>query len=219
MTLKWCALTAWFMASAMGLAQTGIHDAVSLTLEDGGLECGGHARILHVWLDLGGVTGTNGEPAGLNAFCTALDMDDDLYLGVMPGASCLDWSLFSTERLLANAAQKAIAVGVKADPDAPDALYHLATFYFGGQETTCTVWLDDLSTSFGSRVVLATGDGPGGMPFSWNGPIPLSLPTPFPFSLNDGFASWRQDNAAFDLAAPTGLVDVRDLVKCMVCIP
>lgn len=212
----------FILMAAMGswvFGQTGISGNAGITLEDGGLDCQGHARVVLVWLDLTGITGTNGEPAGLNAFCAALGMDTGHFLGAMPGADAQDWQMVSTDPVLANGAGRAVAVGVKADPFAPDSTYHLATFYYGGQETTCLVSFDDLNSSFGSRVVLSTGDGPGLIPVSWNGPLPLSLPEPFPFLLEEGFASWRHTDPAFDLAAPTGPVNVLDLVKAVVCIP
>lgn len=200
-------------------AQTGIFDTADIIVVEGGLDCNGSAREVQIFVDMTGMTGKDGEPVGLNAVALSLSMSDPVFLAACRGADTSDWACFSTEKTLANFMGKAVLVGSFADPFAPATDYHVATFLYGGIEGELSVEVSHLESSFGSRIVPITGDGPGFIPYGSSGPVVIHLPPPFTFDLLTSVFFWGRDFPDYDLVAPSGPLDVLDLVKTVACSP
>jgi len=197
-------------------AQTGISGSAPVTLDPAGLDCAGTCPAVDVFVDVTGLTGTGGD-AGLNAFVLSFDLDrSETFTFSQTGhAPEMGWFFTHTDPGTVALSNTVTIVGATGDDTAPNDLYHVATLVFCGTPGDVTLTFDPNTSSLGSRVI--AGDGPG--------PISISAPAPFVLSIADeitldfieGCASWLQIFADYDLVAPTGPIDILDLVKLAAC--
>jgi hypothetical protein len=197
------------------LAQSNVSGPVPLTLVDGGTDCGGLGRLVEIHANPSGLTGDGGAAAGLNGFLLVLEASrSGVLTSVLPGSSPIGWNVRVTEPPLTNQIRVA---GWSTDMAAPNQSYHLATLVLTG--TLGAVTLTALSsTELASRLV-APGNGPSLLSVSLPSPLNVTVPANYNLNLLTGISSWLQTAASYDLAAPSGPIDIRDLVKLVICTP
>lgn len=198
------------------LAQTGISGSAPVTLDPAGTQCGGVCPAVDVFVNVSGLSGTGGD-AGLNAFVLSFDLDRPdtftfAHAGVVPDMS---WAFVHTETDIVQLIETVTIVGASGDADAPNDLYHVGTLIFCGTPGNVTLTFDETTSSLGSRVV--AGDGPGPITISAPAPFVLSIADAFTLDFATGCASWLSTFPTYDLAAPSGPIDVLDLIVLAQC--
>ena len=213
-----------FLSQLMAQAQTGVTGTATIILEDGGTDCLGAARLVRVYADATGLTGTAGAPAGLNAFVLKFHLDgsinNDFFASAMPGSHPdFSWGFQHTHSGNVETDGFLTVVGWASFPDVPSTQnYHLCTIVLSGTAQNVTFTFDASYSSLGSRVVNPPdGDGPGSIDFSEPSPFSAQILDAFSLQLNDGIYFWLETNPSYDLAAPTGPIDTIDLVKLINC--
>ena len=154
---------------------------------------------------------------GLNAFILTLDINrTDVYASAQPGDSPdLEWSFYATNRVLVDMNNRLALVGSIAESSVPDGPYHTCSIFLSGTQGEVQLSINPDLSSLGSRVV--GGDGPGSIPLNPPGPITVMIPNDFTLDLNTGSSVWRTNLEPYDIANPSGLIDILDLVKLMNC--
>jgi len=198
------------------LGQSSITGPALVTLEDGGTDCNGRARVVDIYVDVSGLSGIGGE-AGLNGFALAFDLNRanvvaSAYSGVEPE---MGWYFRSTSKPEINLINTVRVVGSVADPSAPNQNYHVATLWLSGLQGDVTLTFNATLSSLGSRRVL--GDGPGPIEITPPLPLTVTIPADFLLDLIEGADLWHRFSVAYDLAEPSGDIDVLDLVKMLNC--
>jgi hypothetical protein len=197
------------------LAQSNVSGPVPLTLVDGGTDCGGLGRLVEIHANPSGLTGDGGAAAGLNGFLLVLEASrSGVLTSILPGSSPIGWNVQVTTPPLTTQIRVA---GWSTNMAAPNQSYHLATLVLTG--TLGAVTLTALSsTELASRLV-APGNGPELLSVSLPAPLNVTVPANYNLNLLTGISSWRQTAGNYDLAAPSGPIDVLDLVKLVWCTP
>jgi len=223
MAVKLFASLLWF-GCFFAYAQTGVTGQATLSFQDGGTDCSGSARLVEVYADVTGLTGTASEPVGLNSFVLSLtlagsvssDVFSSVYAGDHPDFS---WHLQYTAKDQVISSHTLKVVGWAAYPDVPSSQhYHLCTLLLAGTAQNVTVTLNTAESSLASRVVdPPDGDGPGLVGIAASTPFATMIPSTFSLELNTGASHWREASATYDLMAPFGIIDVIDLTKIVTC--
>ena len=195
------------------LAQTNVLGEAPVTLEVRTANCTVSARTVDVFIDIDGLVGMGG-PAGINGFVLVFNLDQGALfqnagLGTDP---FLNWTFTATDAAMVTVTNSLTLVGVVADTMAPNQKYHVASLELDGPETSVTLSFNQAASSLSSRVV--NGDGPGPILMSPPDPITLNLVS---LSLLEGVSHWRQMASDYDLAPPSGPVDILDLVALSNC--
>jgi len=209
----------WFLffwgLSALVLAQNPVTGNATITLVDGGTECEGSQRRVEVHVDITGLTGQGGD-AGLNAYGISLLLDDmTFFKRAESGVDPIPFSLEATNQLVAQQINELRLVGYKADTQAPNQSYHVATVILGNQTGTVTLDLNASATSLGSRRVGNAGPGP--INFVFNGPLATSISGSYPLTLIEALSSWRFDHPTYNVNPVTPQVDILDLISIASC--
>lgn len=208
----------WTVAASVGLAQSSVQGTATITVIDGGTDCNGLARRVEIHADLTGLIGDGSEPAGLNGYVLAISFDPDgSFASATPGdqPAEVDWTLITTHE--SAIFDEVILVGWWPEPTAPNGSYHLATLLFSGDPGPVTVSVAS-TTSLASRLVSA-GNRPDVIDYELPDALVVTIPASFNLDLLTAVASWLQTNAIYDLAAPAGDIDIRDLCKLIACSP
>jgi len=207
-------LCALFLALPL-LAQSNVSGTVPLSLVDGGTDCGGLGRLVEIHANPSGLTGDGGAPAGLNGFLLVLEASrSGVLTSMLPGTSPVAWNLRVSSPPLTTEIRVA---GWSTDMLAPSQPTHLATLVLTG--TMGAVTLTALPASELASRLVAPGNGPELLSVSLPAPLNVTVPATYNLSLLTGISSWRQTAANYDLAAPSGAIDVLDLVKLVWCTP
>jgi len=194
-------------------SQSNIGGSAPVTFVDGGTACNGSARIVDLYADVTGLSGDGGA-AGINAFIMALDFSLGYVSELLfPGEGPVPFTIVATDPVLAFGAPT--VVGYAADTDAPNTQYHLVRLWVKGPPGGFTVSLDGLASGLGSRV--AAGFGPDNIAVTAPPTANFQIDAFFNLPYYDGLASWLLLNPDYDLVAPTGEVEVRDLVMLVNC--
>ncbi|MCB1044589.1 MAG: hypothetical protein KDC35_16730 [Acidobacteria bacterium] len=213
MRLLFCcfALSGWVL-----FGQSGISGAAPVTLQNGTPECGGECVTVDIFVDVTGLSGTGGD-AGLNGFVLAWDLDrGEVFASAFPGMTPIsNWQFVHTDRSMVGITDRVILVGAVADMAAPNQSYHVATVVLCGSVGNVNFTFVPSESSLGSRVV--AGDGPGPIAISGPGLFTTTITTPFSLNFGIGISSWRLNAPAYDLVPPSGIIDMRDLVKLTMC--
>jgi hypothetical protein len=197
------------------MAQANVSGTVPLTLIDGGTDCGGLGRLVEIHANPSGLTGDGGAAAGLNGFLLVLQASrNGVLTSVLPGSSPVDWSIRVTSPPLTNQIRVA---GWSTNMLAPSQPTHLATLVLTGSLGAVT--LTALPASELASRLVAPGNGPELLNVSLPGPLNVTVPANYNLNMLTGIASWRQTAANYDLSAPSGPIDVLDLVKLVICTP
>ncbi|MCB1051585.1 MAG: hypothetical protein H6510_08885 [Acidobacteria bacterium] len=203
-----------FLAVLPLFAQSNVAGSVPITLVDGGLGCGGSARIIEVHANVTGLSGDSGAMAGLNAFQLTVSYSvSGVYTHTVPGSNPQTWTIVTSAA--ANNASQVVVVGWNTNTLAPNASYHLCDIYLSGPNGNVTVNLT--GGELASRLVT-----PGNGPAALNVTLPPSLTVFVPaytLDLPDAIASWRLVNPTYNLIGPPGPNDILDLVKAFICAP
>lgn len=206
------------VAASVGLAQSSVQGTATITVLDGGTDCNGLARRVEIHADLTGLIGDGNELAGLNGYVLAVSFDPDgSFTSATPGnqPAQVHWSLITTHETVIF--DEVTLVGWWPEPSAPNGSYHLATLLFAGDPGPVTVAVEGTS-SLASRLVSPT-NRPDVIAYQLPNALVVTIPGSFNLDLLTGVASWLQSNALYDLTAPAGDIDIRDLCKLVSCSP
>lgn len=205
-----------FLITGWAWSQTGINGEAIVTLIDEGITCNGYARSMSIAIDVTGLTGSHGDPAGLNGYVLRLTTDrSNVFAYATPGKiPDVGWHLMTTHR--ETVTTEFTLVGWSDDTQAPNDRYRVATLWFSGTMGPVSVDLVPAESSLGSRVV--NGDGPGPISIS-SGPIQISIDIPQTFNLSfqEGASHWLSAHSQFEFVPPLDSVDVRDLAQLINC--
>lgn len=210
-------LLSFILGLTLVFGQSGVVGMAPVTLTQGAPDCNGFCATVDVTVDISGLQGTGGVPAGLNAFVLAFDLNrSDIFVDARAGElPQLDWFFTSTNRSLVSATQRVFVTGVIAESAAPNQSYQVATLIFCGTAGSVELSLVPSQSSLGSRWI--AGDGPG--PIQIQPPVTFqtSIQVNFPLSWGTGLQAWLSQNPTYDLVDPMARVDVLDLVKLVNC--
>ena len=203
------------LVAAPLLAQSNVDGNLPLTLVDGGTDCGGLGRLVQVHADPTGLSGDGGAAAGINGYVLVLKASrTGVLTSVLPGSTPIGWQIRVTAPPLSDLVR---IVGWSAEVNAPNLSYHLVTLVLTGTQGAVTISLQP-GTEVASRLV-AVGNGPALMSLDLPIPLAVNVPADYNLGLFTGISVWLQFVPDYDLAAPSGDVDVRDLVKLVACTP
>lgn len=205
----------WMLFSLPLMAQSNIGGTLPVTLVDGGTDCAGRGRLVDIHADPTGLSGNGGALAGINGFVLVVKASrPGLLTSVLPGSTPSRWHMRTTARPLTDQIR---IVGWSTDTNAPNLSYHLATLVLTGTQGPVTISLET-GTEVASRLV-APGNGPALMSLTLPAPLNVNVPVSFNLNLLTGVAAWLAIEPDYDLAAPSGALDILDLVKLVTCSP
>ena len=188
---------------------------VPVSLIDAGTDCNGLGRLVEIHADPSGLSGDGGAAAGINGYVIKIDASrSGVLTSILPGSAPIQWKTVVTAPPRTNSVHVA---GWSTDMNAPNQPYHLATLVLTGTQGNVTLSLN-AATQVSSRLV-APGNGPALMSTMLGPPLLVNVPLNYNLNLLTGVASWRQSAPNYDLAAPAGNLDIRDLVKLVICTP
>ncbi|PIE91581.1 MAG: hypothetical protein CR997_00050 [Acidobacteria bacterium] len=207
--------------------QSGITGQAAVYLADGGTICNGAASIVEVRVDVTGLTGSSGEPAGLNGAEVHLTFETGArswYARTLSGQIAPLWGFCAvstrTDQVIASGTIK--VVGWEPG-DTPNGDYLVAKLVFSGPgsaasgsiaiESTGSLaskWWDDGSPD---------GDGPAELNFQIGTDLSISIPAWSGLSLHEGCSFWLNYDLTYDFSTPGDRVDVKDLVELVNCLP
>ncbi|MCB1050736.1 MAG: hypothetical protein KDC71_09050 [Acidobacteria bacterium] len=206
----------FLLLSATVFAQSNVSGPLPLTLVDGGTDCNGLGRIVLVQADTSGLTGDMGAPVGLNAFRLVLTANrSGVLTSLMPGTQPITWSSVQTEASLVTT--QIVITGWNSDINAPNGLYTLASLLLTGDQGPVSISLEATS-EVASRLV-QPGNGPELLQLQLPGSLQTNIPVTYSLTLQEGFAAWLTVMPTYDLAAPSGKIDILDLSKLVYCTP
>ncbi|MCB1042730.1 MAG: hypothetical protein KDC35_07315 [Acidobacteria bacterium] len=208
----------WFLACWMphAVGQSGVGQVVPLRLVEGQTDCGGYGRRVEILADVTGFTGAGGEPVGLNGFLAIVNMQDPQTLAfIEPGSAPVAWSIRVTQPAWVSSSVS--VAGWSTDTDAANGEYLLATLVLTGNQG----WAQqDLAVGcqVASRMV-SPGNGPELLATDPGPSLATWIPLTFDIAILDAVAEWLRDSIRFDFSAPSGPIDIRDLVRLLNCTP
>ena len=214
-----------FFLSGHGFGQSGVTGEATIHLLDGGTLCLGAARTIQILVDVRGLTGTAGEPAGLNGALIDLNPLDGArtwFARALGGQDNPPFSAVATDATLVASSGMLKLVSWTAG-DTPNDDFLVATLVFSGasapEQGTLTIqitselaskWWDDGSPR---------GDGPASMPSNPGPSLQFSIPAWTGLILGQGISFWLTSDGQYDFNAPFNHVNTLDLVELVNCLP
>jgi len=214
-----CGVLAW--------SQSGISGSATVHLGDGGTLCNGAARVIDVRVDVTGLEGASGEPAGLNGSMIQLNLGSGAqvwYARTLSGQIDSSWPFQAiatdTSQVIATGSIKVVGW---AAGDTPNQDYLVAKLVFSGPTSAtdgtiaieptgslASKWWDDGSTN---------GDGPAELIFQVGSDLSITVPIWSGLTLQEGCFFWLNPELNYDFSVPVNTVDIKDLVELVNCLP
>lgn len=207
--------------------QSGISGLADVYLTPGDSLCGGAAQVVQIRANVTGLTGTGGEPAGLNAASIEIQVTGaarSWLAGALGGEASPEESF---QVRITSPDQVAISGLLRwvswTHGDTPNRDYVLGELVFSGASSSgsgeltltgngdlASKWWDDGSTD---------GDGPAELSFVTGAPLTISVPTWPGWTLDQACALWTLADVDYDFSVPADGVDILDLVELVTCRP
>ncbi len=215
------------VAAVLSWAQTGVTGQATVHLEAGGTLCNGAAQLVEVRADVTGLSGSSGEPAGLNGAEVHLTLASGAqtwYARALSGLISPSWpfKVVGTNASQVVVSGNLILAGWAAG-DTPNQDYLVGQLVFSGAAsstsgevslqntgTLASKWWDDGS---------ANGDGPELMAFQTGSSLNITIPVWPGLDFLTACSLWLSSDAAYNFNGSTSVVDVMDLVELTNCMP